>query len=275
LLLSQQRDTIDKKVEKTMFNIGNLRQASTIDKEIKKTRRYFSGTHNNHSRVPDRYWLLSLLLPDRPARILDIGPNIYVFKDLIDPRKRAQYEYHSMDLQLNYHEGWANEHIHNANHDAYPFENDYFDLIIATDVIEHLFDTDTFLRNIKRVLHPDGEVLLTTPNYGSPGCVLKILQGKMFHAPLSSGLDRYCYQEHMKYFTQRDLMPYLEKMGIHGKYIINQGYRTLLPFAENTFVQWLFTRYIYNNLIRLSGRFAPEIIIIGGKQVSQPSFLYL
>jgi len=39
-----------------------------------------------------------------------------------------------------------------------------FDLIIATEVIEHLDDPVTFLKNCKRFLNNNGKILLTTPN---------------------------------------------------------------------------------------------------------------
>lgn len=39
-----------------------------------------------------------------------------------------------------------------------------FDLIIATEVIEHIAHTDDFLRHLARFLTPDGRIFLTTPN---------------------------------------------------------------------------------------------------------------
>jgi SAM-dependent methyltransferase len=41
------------------------------------------------------------------------------------------------------------------------------DLIIALEVIEHLFDTDLFLSEIYRVLKPKGFLILSTPNLAS------------------------------------------------------------------------------------------------------------
>ncbi len=45
-----------------------------------------------------------------------------------------------------------------------PFEDDSFDVILAAEIIEHLFDTDTFVREIHRVLRAGGCLLLSTPN---------------------------------------------------------------------------------------------------------------
>lgn len=48
-----------------------------------------------------------------------------------------------------------------------PFEDNCFDLVISTEVLEHVNDPDTFLKEIYRVLKPNGKLLLTTPNLSS------------------------------------------------------------------------------------------------------------
>ncbi|MBK9098368.1 MAG: class I SAM-dependent methyltransferase [bacterium] len=42
--------------------------------------------------------------------------------------------------------------------------NEKFDLIIATEVIEHLENPFEFLKDCKKILNQDGKILLTTPN---------------------------------------------------------------------------------------------------------------
>ena len=48
-----------------------------------------------------------------------------------------------------------------------PFKDETFDLVLLLDVIEHLFDTDRLLFEVKRVLKPGGIVVITTPNLAS------------------------------------------------------------------------------------------------------------
>jgi len=45
-----------------------------------------------------------------------------------------------------------------------PFKDDTFDAVVSFQVIEHLSTPVTFLREIRRVLKPSGQVILTTPN---------------------------------------------------------------------------------------------------------------
>jgi 2-polyprenyl-3-methyl-5-hydroxy-6-metoxy-1,4-benzoquinol methylase len=45
-----------------------------------------------------------------------------------------------------------------------PFADDYADVVMAGEIIEHIVDTEGFLREIHRVLRPGGALVLSTPN---------------------------------------------------------------------------------------------------------------
>ena len=55
--------------------------------------------------------------------------------------------------------------------------DNFCDIIVAGEVIEHLQDTDLFLREIRRILKPDGVCILSTPNLASLPRRLKLLFG--------------------------------------------------------------------------------------------------
>jgi SAM-dependent methyltransferase len=46
-----------------------------------------------------------------------------------------------------------------------PFEDDGFDLVLATDVIEHLPEEGPALTELRRVARPDGRLIVTVPAY--------------------------------------------------------------------------------------------------------------
>lgn len=54
--------------------------------------------------------------------------------------------------------------IHRMSADRLAFDDDTFDVVTAIEVLEHVHDLDATLREIHRVLTPDGRFLVTTPN---------------------------------------------------------------------------------------------------------------
>jgi len=58
-----------------------------------------------------------------------------------------------------------------------PFEDSHFDAVIGMEIIEHLADTDSLIREVKRVLKPDGVLVLSTPNFFSLSRRLMTLLG--------------------------------------------------------------------------------------------------
>lgn len=57
------------------------------------------------------------------------------------------------------------EHVQRAALEELPFEAGRFDLVIATDVIEHLDDDRTALTELRRVTAPGGRLVVTVPAY--------------------------------------------------------------------------------------------------------------
>jgi 2-polyprenyl-3-methyl-5-hydroxy-6-metoxy-1,4-benzoquinol methylase len=45
-----------------------------------------------------------------------------------------------------------------------PFEDESADVVLAGEILEHVVDTESFLREIHRVLAPGGAIVLSTPN---------------------------------------------------------------------------------------------------------------
>lgn len=59
-----------------------------------------------------------------------------------------------------------------------PFSNNYFDVIMATEIIAHLYNEEYFLQELKRCLKHQGYLLLTAPNISCLKSRLKFLIGK-------------------------------------------------------------------------------------------------
>lgn len=48
--------------------------------------------------------------------------------------------------------------------DKWPYKDREFDVVTATEIIEHVVNPDHFLREARRVLKKDGHIIITTPN---------------------------------------------------------------------------------------------------------------
>lgn len=53
-----------------------------------------------------------------------------------------------------------------------------YDVVLATEIIEHVYDTTFFLQEAQRVLKPGGVLILTTPNVASLGNRIRLLFGR-------------------------------------------------------------------------------------------------
>ena len=76
----------------------------------------------------------------------------------------------------------------NLNEQSLPYANAAFDILTATEVIEHLEHYRETLREFHRVLRPGGLCILTTPNVLSLNSRLRYLYGSDF--PISSARCR-------------------------------------------------------------------------------------
>ncbi len=59
-----------------------------------------------------------------------------------------------------------------------PFRNEFFDVVVAGEIIEHLFDTGKFVSECRRVLKEGGKLIVSTPNTAAIGNRFRMLAGK-------------------------------------------------------------------------------------------------
>ncbi len=92
--------------------------------------------------------------------------------------------------------------------ERWPYEDSFFDVVLAGEIIEHLFDTGEFLEEAKRVLRPDGFLVLTTPNLASLGRRLLLFLGKN---PLMEAGCLEAVAGHLRYFVKDSLFELLRR----------------------------------------------------------------
>jgi 2-polyprenyl-3-methyl-5-hydroxy-6-metoxy-1,4-benzoquinol methylase len=118
-----------------------------------------------------------------------------------------------------------------------PVADGTFDLVLALDVIEHLFDTDVFLSELHRIVRKDGHVLIATPNLGWWWSRLRLLAGR---APCGIGatspLHRWDPVVDTKHLRIGMVSEWRQLFTLHGfrcERVIGYNYPGLLKFPFN------------------------------------------
>jgi len=133
-----------------------------------------------------------------------------------------------------------------------PYADNFFDIIVAGEIIEHIFDTDFFLSEIRRVLKLEGKMIISTPNLASLGRRAFLLFGKnpiielSPNEPDSSG--------HIRYFTFKTLKQLLKK----NKFKIISSQSDCVNFSSNGKIRSAL-------LARMFPKFGASIIFLAKK----------
>ncbi|RJR29786.1 class I SAM-dependent methyltransferase [Candidatus Microgenomates bacterium] len=104
----------------------------------------------------------------------------------------------------------------------FPFKKNYFDLVTANQIIEHIHDVDFFIAEIHRVLKPGGYVLIATENLSSWHNIFALILGwQAFSQHIS-------YRANIGNPWRVGKYTGLEKSGMHVKIFTLFGLKELL-----------------------------------------------
>jgi len=139
---------------------------------------HFFGRQTNFE-TELRRGFISLFEETPNARYLDCGCNLGKVT-LMAAEKIGTKKVIGIDVQdeiKNEVEAKGIEYYHGDLNQRLPFEDGSFDVVSANQVIEHLSNTDTFIKEIHRVLSDGGYAIISTPNLASTHSILLLLLG--------------------------------------------------------------------------------------------------
>ena len=103
---------------------------------------------------------LKVLLKCSKGKILDVGCGNSPFKHLLD---NSRTQYYGLDIEDSFDFNYHRTDITYFNGNQIPFEDNYFDSILCTEVLEHVPNPLVLVNEMYRVLKSDGKIILTVP----------------------------------------------------------------------------------------------------------------
>jgi SAM-dependent methyltransferase len=92
------------------------------------------------------------------GKLLDFGCGTKPYKDIIDVE-----EYIGLDIEESGHTHKMDQIDVYYDGKTIPFEDNYFDSVLTSEVFEHVFNLEEILNEIFRVLKPGGYMVITVP----------------------------------------------------------------------------------------------------------------
>lgn len=155
-----------------------------------------------HPRIAKMLYLASKI-KTHPKKILDIGCNDGTLLQLLGQKYPAAklngLDADTKSINRCQKKGIGAKIYFFDDKTPIPFPDHSFDLIIAGEIIEHIYNTDMFLDEVHRLLTPKGYLLLTTPNIASLGRRLMLMLGINPLIEVSPNRPDSC--GHIRYFT--------------------------------------------------------------------------
>lgn len=136
--------------------------------------------------------------------------------------------------------GSANPEIPSEDLLNLSYRDNSFDLILNSDVLEHVPDVEQALREIRRVIKPDGVFIFTVPVVWSQEktrCRATLQNGKISHVqPPSHHGSAQAEKEDFLVFYEfgRDFVQICEKVGFRIELIADPGNPSLVTFVART-----------------------------------------
>ena len=146
-------------------------------------------------------------LPPRYLKVLEIGCGTGAFRRNL----KNQNEYWGVEVDISAAELAKSKLDKVLNgyflEKSLDIPNNYFDLVICNDVIEHIDDYESFIMDIKNKMTHDACLVLSVPNIRHMQCLYHLMVKKDWQYQDHGVLDR----THLRFFTYKSLVRLIEK----------------------------------------------------------------
>tara|TARA_B100002003_G_C14010711_1_gene487652 strand:- start:69 stop:839 length:771 start_codon:yes stop_codon:yes gene_type:complete len=109
--------------------------------------------------------LIDLLDPGPDDRVLDVGCGTGYFADLFSNKGAEVWGVDADPYSVNVARIMLKDRVKVSGAESLPSEDNFFDKVLCSEVLEHIYDDNSAIREICRVVKPGGSVVIAVPSY--------------------------------------------------------------------------------------------------------------
>lgn len=196
-----------------------------------------------YKKIPLRFKIVRKII-DREGRkkICDLGCNDGILGELLlkDGHKVCGVDISAPALKIARSRGIK---IYKANleTDSFPFKPNTFDVVVTSETLDTIYDTDRFIEEVKRILKKGGLFIITTANPFSLGRRIAYLLGIGVFLPADLHGNN---TGAIRFFTKRSLTPLLRR----HKFEIIELVSDQINFLKNGRLHSIFLAKLFSTL---------------------------
>ncbi len=156
---------------------------------------------------------LIINLQKSKVKILDIGIGDAVYESRLSKKALNKSEVYGIDIseeQLRRAKKYLKEaRVVDLDENEVPYKSAFFDIVITSEILEHVFYSEKVLKEAIRTLKKNGYLILTYPNSGSLQLRLSLLltgSSPLLNYPKN--------QEHIRFFDKVDILKMVNNLEI-------------------------------------------------------------
>ncbi|EKE10692.1 MAG: hypothetical protein ACD_15C00212G0013 [uncultured bacterium] len=178
------------------------------------------GDFDNDPRIKLMLKNLSHMLKNNPsAKVLDVGvADGYIYRNIT-----SKYKIFGVDIAEEFVKSakanGVEASVCDLEKERLPFKDNYFDVVVTGETIEHIVNSDFLLSEINRVLKVNGKLILSYPNINTPLGIIMMLFFDI--PPMYAARFR---ASHVRDWTKKTIKVALRSFGFDISKIIGSGF---------------------------------------------------
>lgn len=173
---------------------------------------------------------IQAVVPNK-SKVLDVGCGDMTLSTLL-----PNYQWVGYDVDTSKHPNVVQCDISQF---PYPGKDEEFDAVVCSEVLEHLFEPHTAIKEFARLLQPGGKLIITVPNFDNIDMIVKGRRNLLFNPE-----DMWTI-EHIRWYNVGNMTRLLTKQRFSLLKVTGSGcsYSKVMVDGTRALVSYLFDKY--------------------------------